>query len=69
MSNYYDPEMMEQKPPSACNRIVCYGWKTFTFLVSHIALIALVVSYCLIGAKMFESLEKGHEKEVSRCMW
>ncbi|KAB0791936.1 hypothetical protein PPYR_03736 [Photinus pyralis] len=64
MSGYYDPEGLEQLPPSTCNRIVCYAWKTITFLISHITLITVVVAYCLGGAKMFESLEKEHEIQV-----
>lgn len=64
MSGYYDPEGLDQLPPSTCNRLICYGWKTITFLISHIALITVVVAYCLGGAKMFESLERDHEIEV-----
>lgn len=64
MSEFYDPEMLEQEPPSTCNRIVCYAWKTITFLISHITLITVVVAYCLGGAKMFASLERDHELEV-----
>ncbi|KAF5297944.1 hypothetical protein FQR65_LT09855 [Abscondita terminalis] len=64
MSSYYDPEGLDQLPPSTCNRLICYGWKTITFLISHITLITVVVAYCLGGAKMFETLESTHEKEV-----
>ncbi|KAF5303268.1 hypothetical protein FQA39_LY10007 [Lamprigera yunnana] len=64
MSSYYDPEGLDQLPPSTCNRLVCYSWKTITFLISHITLITVVVAYCLGGAKMFESLESEHEIQV-----
>ncbi|KAF2881335.1 hypothetical protein ILUMI_24834 [Ignelater luminosus] len=63
MSEYYDPEMLDQ-PPSTCTRVVCFGWKVITFLFSHIALVTLVIAYCVGGAKMFEKLESEHEIEV-----
>lgn len=60
---YYDPEMLDQ-PPSTCTRAVCCAWKVITFLFSHIALVTLVIAYCVGGAMMFVELESKHEKKV-----
>jgi len=38
--------------------------KVTTFLLSHVGLISLVISYCVLGAFTFEGLEKQHELNV-----
>ncbi|KAI5696078.1 hypothetical protein M8J75_007815 [Diaphorina citri] len=55
--------MMEEMEvgPNRCTTIVYYAWKIFTCLFLHVILVAMVVSYCVMGAFMFESLEKEHE--------
>ncbi|XP_018323541.1 uncharacterized protein LOC108735848 isoform X1 [Agrilus planipennis] len=66
MSRYLDPEGLEPSKPSACSRFLRYTWKTITCIFSHIFLVSLVVSYCIFGAKTFETLEKDHEMEVKK---
>ncbi|XP_017770723.1 PREDICTED: uncharacterized protein LOC108558341 isoform X2 [Nicrophorus vespilloides] len=68
MSRYYssDPEALEHKKPSACANFLRYTWKTITCLFSHITLVSMVVSYCILGAVTFQTLEEENEKEVKR---
>lgn len=67
MSRYRsDPEMLEAIRPSACSNFLRYTWKAITCLFSHITLVSMVVSYCILGAFTFAKLEVDHEKEVSK---
>lgn len=71
MSRYRsDPEMLEyaSSKPSACWNFLHYTWKTITCLLSHITLVSMVVSYCVLGAFTFAALEVEHEKDVSVIM-
>lgn len=61
-----DNESRGSHGPNKCTRILYVIWKIFTCLFTHIALVTMVVSYCLLGAVMFESLERGHEINVSK---
>lgn len=64
MSRYRsDPEIAEPKP-KGCNRVLHYTWKAITCLFSHITLVTMVVSYCILGAFTFTRLEADHEKQV-----
>lgn len=66
MSRYRsDPEMAENLEPSACRSFLHYTWKAITCLFSHVTLVTMVVSYCILGAITFRTLEKEHELEVS----
>ena len=47
-----------------CQKCTICCRKTTTFLLSHVGLISLVISYCVLGALMFESLESRHELDV-----
>lgn len=58
-------EREEPPPRSKCISCLCVSWKVFTCVFSHVTLIALVVSYCVAGAFLFEHLEKGNEMLVS----
>ncbi|KRT86328.1 hypothetical protein AMK59_2047 [Oryctes borbonicus] len=68
MSNVYssDPEGLEHKGPSFCSRLLKYSWKTISCLFSHITLVSMVVSYCILGALTFEKLEKENEIKVKK---
>ncbi|GJQ78202.1 hypothetical protein Trydic_g2531 [Trypoxylus dichotomus] len=68
MSNVYssDPEGLEHKGPSFCSRLLKYTWKTISCLFSHITLVSMVVSYCILGALTFEKLEKENEIKVKK---
>jgi hypothetical protein len=57
--------MLEYDRPSACASFLHYTWKTISCLLSHITLVSMVVSYCVLGAFTFEALEVHHEKDVS----
>nr|CAH7766884.1 unnamed protein product [Callosobruchus chinensis] len=52
--------------PSFCSNFLHYSWKTITCLFSHITLVTMVVSYCVLGAFTFEALEVENEKAVKR---
>ncbi|CAH1961857.1 unnamed protein product [Acanthoscelides obtectus] len=52
--------------PSFCSNFLHYSWKTITCLFSHITLVTMVVSYCVLGAFTFEALEVDNEKQVKR---
>lgn len=60
-----DPESLDYEKPSYCWSFLHYTWKTITCLLSHITLVSMVVSYCVLGAFTFEALEVHHEKDVS----
>ncbi|XP_044260312.1 uncharacterized protein LOC123008529 [Tribolium madens] len=68
MSRYSrsDPEMLDYDKPSVCASFMHYTWKTITCLLSHITLVSMVVSYCVLGAFTFEALEVHHEKDIKR---
>ncbi|KAJ8939999.1 hypothetical protein NQ318_012921 [Aromia moschata] len=69
MSRYKsDPEMWDYEKPSFCSKLLHYTWKTISCLFSHIALVATVVSYCVLGAYTFATLEVDNEKEVKRAI-
>lgn len=55
-----------QKPRRGrCVAAICFSWKIFTCIVSHVTLVLLVVSYCVGGAYLFQYLEKPHEIQVN----
>lgn len=65
MSRYRsDPEMYDVEGPSTCAKILRYTWKTITCIFSHITLVTMVVSYCILGAYTFARLEGQHEIDV-----
>ncbi|XP_059620713.1 uncharacterized protein LOC132264500 [Phlebotomus argentipes] len=51
-----------------CTAALCMSWKFFTCLLSHITLVTLVVSYCILGAFTFEHLEADNEISVKRSI-
>lgn len=66
MSRYRsDPEIADAKP-KGCSRVLHYTWKAITCLFSHITLVTMVVSYCILGAFTFTRLEADHEKQVGK---
>ncbi|XP_050511171.1 uncharacterized protein LOC126887620 isoform X1 [Diabrotica virgifera virgifera] len=65
MSRYKsDPNISEYESPRCCTKVLHYTWKTITCLFSHVFLISMVVSYCVLGAFTFEALEVKNEREV-----
>ncbi|XP_021937652.1 uncharacterized protein LOC110838623 [Zootermopsis nevadensis] len=56
----------EEVAPSRCSTFLHYTWKIFTCIFSHVILVSLVVSYCIMGAFTFQSLEKNNEIKVKR---
>ena len=62
----YERERDEPPPRSKCISCLCFSWKVFTCVFSHVTLITLVVAYCVAGAFLFEHLEAGNEKLVSK---
>lgn len=54
----------EEVAPSRCSTFLHYTWKIFTCIFSHVILVSLVVSYCIMGAFTFQSLEKNNEIKV-----
>ena len=50
---------------SKCMSFVCFSWKVFTCIFSHVTLVTLVVAYCMLGAITFEELEADNERTVS----
>ncbi|KAL6257320.1 hypothetical protein P5V15_010895 [Pogonomyrmex californicus] len=61
-------DVVEVEKPSRCIRFLRLLWKFSRCVFSHVTLISLVVAYCLIGAKAFESLEANHEREVKKSI-
>lgn len=49
-----------------CTTILYFTWKIFTCLFTHVMLVTLVVSYCVLGAVTFSRLEGENEVFVSR---
>lgn len=64
-SNRYERD--EPAPRGKCLACLCVSWKIFSYVFSHVTLIALVVLYCVLGAWLFERLEKQNEEKVSTC--
>ncbi|KAH8378850.1 hypothetical protein KR009_001746 [Drosophila setifemur] len=60
--------MLEPAKPERgrCVAAICFSWKVITCIVSHVLLVALVVSYCVGGAYLFQHLEKPHELEIKK---
>ncbi|XP_011647627.1 potassium channel subfamily K member 1 isoform X3 [Pogonomyrmex barbatus] len=61
-------DVIEVEKPSRCIKFLRLLWKFSRCVFSHVTLISLVVAYCLIGAKAFESLEANHEREVKKSI-
>lgn len=55
-----------RKERGKCISCLCMSWKFFTCVFSHVMLIALVVSYCILGAYTFQKLESENELQVRR---
>lgn len=56
------------EPPTRCSSCLKVTRSVASFLLSHIGLLSLVVGYCIMGAFIFESLEKGNEIQTKRQM-
>ena len=56
------------KPPTKCGTCCRFLRKVISFLLSHIGLLSLVVGYCIMGAFVFEILERENELMVKRNM-
>lgn len=56
--------MEEEQQPHRCYTIVYYAWKIFTCLFTHVMLVTAVVAYCILGAYMFERIERDNEIAV-----
>lgn len=52
---------------SRCSTLLRYTWKICTCLFSHVTLVSLVVSYCIMGAFTFQNLEAHNEIKVRLC--
>ena len=55
-------------PPSKCSKCLGFFRSVFGFLFSHIGLLSLVVGYSILGAFIFEELERENELETKRGM-
>ena len=55
-------------PPTKCSRCLKFIRQVLSFLLSHIGLLSMVVGYCIMGAFIFEELERHNEIEVKRNM-
>ena len=55
-------------PPSRCGSLCRFLRQVISFLLSHIGLLSLVVGYCIMGAFIFEELERENELMVKRNM-
>lgn len=55
-------------PPTKCSKCWKFVKQVLSFLLSHIGLLSLVVGYCIMGAFIFEELERYNELEVKRNM-
>lgn len=63
-----EEQQQTEAPPSRCVRILYFIWKFCTCVFSHVLLVSLVVSYCILGAFTFEHLEADNERKV-RALW
>jgi hypothetical protein len=60
-------EEPEDIAASRCSTLLHYTWKLCTCLFSHVTLVTLVVSYCIMGAFTFQNLEAHNEIKVRLC--
>ena len=58
----------EQSDTSSLSRCLTAVRRFFTFLFSHIGLLALVMGYCILGGLTFEHLERENEIQVKMDM-
>jgi hypothetical protein len=59
----------ESPPPKTkCSKCLKFMRQLLSFLLSHIGLLSMVVGYCVMGAFIFEELERYNEIEVKRNM-
>jgi len=56
------------EPPSRLASCLAVSRSVTSFLLSHIGLLSLVVGYCIMGAFIFQELERGNEVETKREM-
>ena len=56
------------EPPSKCDSCLKVTKSVTSFLLSHIGLLSLVVGYCIMGAFIFQELERENELETKREM-
>jgi len=56
------------EPKSKCHTCLKFTRSFASFLLSHIGLLSLVVGYCIMGAFIFEELEKHNEIMTKRAM-
>ena len=55
-------------PKTKCLKCLKFMRQLLSFLLSHIGLLSMVVGYCVMGAFIFEELERYNEIEVKRNM-
>ena len=55
-------------PPTKCHNCLKVTRLVTSFLLSHIGLLSLVVGYCIMGAFIFQEVEKYNELETKRQM-
>jgi len=55
-------------PPTKCSACLKVTRSVTSFLLSHIGLLSLVVGYCIMGAFIFQEVEKYNEIETKRQM-
>ena len=58
----------QKPPPTKCASCCKFLKSVISFLLSHIGLLSLVVGYCIMGAFIFEILERSNELEIKRNM-
>lgn len=68
MSTRREFDREEPPPRSKCISCLCFSWKFFSCVFSHVVLISLVIAYCIGGAWLFNALEANNELEVSRIL-
>ncbi|XP_033223984.1 uncharacterized protein LOC117177421 [Belonocnema kinseyi] len=61
-------DSMDVESPSRCLRFLHLLWKFCKCVFSHVSLVSLVVSYCVLGARAFVYLEADHEEEVKNSI-
>lgn len=66
MLSDYGDESPPTPPPSRCSGCLRFLRQLLSFLLSHIGLLSLVVGYCIMGAFIFEELERENELSVKR---
>ena len=55
-------------PPTKCQSCLKVTRSVTSFLLSHIGLLSLVVGYCIMGAFIFQEVEKHNEIQTKRQM-